>query len=203
LISPGDSRSADEEAAVNSASSSGASLAWEDLTAEQQYVLNEAIQGERMIDVLNGWAGYSPDAAYWNRKEKYVAPMLLATKSLVELGLIEVYREVDAPGQDELLPLEVGVHVVSEPDNWWRYDPEQNWDPDAIEPPPPSWSKLHEVKWVMYWLNGTESGEQVSNARKVRMTPSAVVIESRGSTGPVDLSRKFEFRADGTWRIIE
>ncbi len=75
-----------------SAGGSSDAPVWEELTSEQQYVLTEAFEYQRLMDVLNGWAGYGPDAAYWNRKEKYVAPMILAVKAFVEWGLIESHR---------------------------------------------------------------------------------------------------------------
>ena len=78
-----------------------------------------------MIELLNGWV-VGEDAAYWNRKGPYVE----AAQSLVELGLVEVWADPTGAGEGALMLREDALAALGDPSNWWRYDSEDNWDPN-------------------------------------------------------------------------
>lgn len=85
--------------------------------------------GRSLIELLSGWVT-GEDAAYWNRKGPYVAPLARAAQSLVELGLVEVWAEPVGVGEGGLMLGEDAVAVLGDPGNWWSYDPDMNWDPN-------------------------------------------------------------------------
>jgi hypothetical protein len=102
--------------------------AWSDLTNEQRYILYQTGTSEQnLICLLNGWVG-GEDAPYWNRKGPYVAPLARAAQSLVEWGLVEVWAEPVTVGEGGLMLRDDAVAVLGDPSNWWRYDPDDNWD---------------------------------------------------------------------------
>jgi hypothetical protein len=103
--------------------------AWSDLTDAQRHILYGAgTGGWTLIELLNGWVD-GDDAAYWNRKGAYVVPLAQAAQSLVNMGLVEVWSEPVGVGEDGLMLREDASAVVGDPGNWWRYDPDDNWDP--------------------------------------------------------------------------
>jgi len=110
---------------VNDESQAPAVSVWGGLTEVQRFVLIEAFEESRLIDVLNGWADPA-DAPYWNRKAKYVPALIEATSALLAQGLIEVWAESPGVGEGGLLPAGAAAEVVADPDNWWKYDPDEN-----------------------------------------------------------------------------
>ncbi|WP_345762790.1 hypothetical protein [Diaminobutyricibacter sp. McL0608] len=169
---------------------------WEDLTEAEQLVLDESFECEPLWAVLNGWVA-NEDAPYWNRKQKYVPELSAAARHLVELRLIEVYEIVDGDTiEDDLLSYQDALDAVSDHGNWWGYDSELNWDPaedtsaydaDPDAPHPPT---------RIYALYATPSGHRVSIMRKLWPPMSSVRVRSLGSTGAVDVSRRFEFPSE-------
>jgi hypothetical protein len=110
-----------------------ASDPWADLTEIQRYVLIEAFEESRLMDVLNGWVDLA-DTLHWNRKYKYVPELIKATLFLLERGLIEVWADSPDGGEGGLLPAGVAAEVLAEPTNWWRYDPdEEGPPPDGVD----------------------------------------------------------------------
>lgn len=105
---------------------------WEQLSEEQRCILYEGVTGATLTDVLNAWVASTngEDAPYWNRKGSYVLPLARAARSLVDLGLVEVWQEQpDGIGEAGLMLSSQAAEAVSDPASWWRYDPEENWDP--------------------------------------------------------------------------
>lgn len=87
--------------------------------------------GATLAMVLNAWVATvnNDDAPYWNRKGSYVAPLARAARSLVDLGLVEVWEKPAGAGEGGLMLHDLAAEAVSDPENWWRYDPGENWDP--------------------------------------------------------------------------
>jgi hypothetical protein len=52
-----------------------------------------------------------------------------AARSLVELGLVEVWEQPAGIGEGGLMLCSLAAEAVSDPANWWRYDPGGSWDP--------------------------------------------------------------------------
>jgi len=112
---------------------------WSDLSLEQRCILYEGLVGGSLVVVLNSWVAYVSveDAPYWNRKGAYVGPLATAARSLLEMGLAEIWEEqvLVGPGgaweigEGSLMFLDMAVEAVSNHENWWRYDPDGNWDP--------------------------------------------------------------------------
>jgi len=44
-------------------------------------------------------------------------------------GLIEVWEAPVGVGEGGLMLPDLAMDAVSKHENWWRYDPEENWDP--------------------------------------------------------------------------
>ena len=110
---------------------SGPLPSWEELSEAQRCILYEGMHGATLAMVLNAWVARvsNDDAPYWNRKGSYVAPLARAARSLVDLGLVEVWEERAEVGEGGLMPHDLAAEAVSDPENWWRYDPGGNWDP--------------------------------------------------------------------------
>ena len=110
---------------------SAAPPSWDELTAEQRCILFEGLFGHTLIDVLNAWVP-DEDAQYWNRKGAYVEALARAARALVDVGLIDIWQETLplGDGGGELMLPGLAAEAVSNPENWWRYDPDDNWDPD-------------------------------------------------------------------------
>ncbi len=51
------------------------------------------------------------------------------TCSLIDCGLIEVWEAPVGVGEGGLMLPDLAMDAVSKHENWWRYDPEENWDP--------------------------------------------------------------------------
>ena len=105
------------------------SLMLEDLTNAERCVLYGGVSGDSLIEILTLWV-VGEDAAYWNRKGAYVAPLITASLSLLKRGLIEVWEEPAEFGEGSLMTSDRAAQALADPDNWWRYDPDGNWDPD-------------------------------------------------------------------------
>jgi hypothetical protein len=113
---------------------------WSDTTLRQRCILYEGLTGGSLSDVLNSWVAYRcpKDAPYWNRKGDYVAPLATAARSLLEIGLVEVWESqlllspdgVTQIGEGSLMLRDMAIEVVVTTDNWWQYDPDGNWDPE-------------------------------------------------------------------------
>lgn len=113
---------------------------WTDLSLEQRCILYEGLFGGSLIDVLNSWVVLArpEDAPYWNRKGAYVGPLATAARSLLEMGLAEIWEQqlllsragVAEFGEGSLMFRDMAVQAVSNHENWWRYDPDGNWDPE-------------------------------------------------------------------------
>jgi hypothetical protein len=107
---------------------------------EQRCILYEGLVGGSLVGVLNSWIVYvsAEDAPYWNRKGAYVGPLGTAARSLLEMGLAEIwekqiFRCPDGAvefGGGSLMLRDMAVDVVSDHENWSRYDPDGNWDPE-------------------------------------------------------------------------
>jgi len=102
------------------------------LTREQRCILYEGVFGHTLIDVLNAWVAWAAngDAPYWNRKHAYVEPLARGARSLVNRNLIEVWEEPVGVGEGGLMLPDLAAEAVSNPENWWRYHPDENWDPN-------------------------------------------------------------------------
>lgn len=98
---------------------------WEELSEAQRCILFEGVTGATLAEVLNAWAATvnNDDAPYWNRKGGYVAPLARAARSLVDLGLVEVWQQPVGVGEGGLMLCDLAAEAVSDPENWWRYDP--------------------------------------------------------------------------------
>jgi len=84
-----------------------------------------------LIDILNSWVT-GEDAPYWNRKGSYVSQLIPAAISLLQRGVIEVWEEplpLDV-GEGSLVTCDRAAGALADPENWWRYDPDGNWDPN-------------------------------------------------------------------------
>ncbi|WP_345764776.1 hypothetical protein [Diaminobutyricibacter sp. McL0608] len=174
----------------------GAIPSWEDLTEAEQLVLDESFEYEPLWVVLNGWVT-NEDAPYWNRKQKYVTELAEAARHLVELGLIEVYETRESDTVDDiLLQQQEALDVVLDHDNWWSYDSEANWDPAEDTSVYDIGPASAQSPTRIYALYGTPSGNQVSIMRKLWPPMSSVSVRSLGSTGAVDVSRRFEFPSE-------
>jgi hypothetical protein len=102
---------------------------WTDLTKEQLCILLEGMNGHSLLDILNAWVP-GEDAPYWNRKSPYVGALARAACALIESGLIEVWEEPVGVGEGGLMLRDLALEAVADHENWWRYDPDENWDPD-------------------------------------------------------------------------
>jgi len=92
-------------------------------------ILYEGLTGASLIIVLNSWVR-GADAPYWNRKGAYVPSLIPAALSLLERGMIEIWEEPAPFGEGSLMTGDRAAAALASPENWWRYDPDDNWDPD-------------------------------------------------------------------------
>ena len=97
-------------------------------SAAEQCILYMGADGHSLIDIVNAWAPQE-DAPYWNRKGHYVAGLVQAALSLLARDLIEVWEEPAPRGEGSLMTMDRAAEALADPDNWWRYDPDENWDP--------------------------------------------------------------------------
>jgi hypothetical protein len=102
-----------------------------DLTDAERLILYDGVTGHSLIDILNGWVP-DEDAPYWNRKGTYVPELIPAALSLLQRGMIEVWEEPLPLGRGEgsLMTSDRAARALADPENWWRYDPDGNWDPN-------------------------------------------------------------------------
>ncbi len=98
-------------------------------TEAERCILYAGLTGDSLIEILNDWVR-GEDAPYWNRKGAYVADLIPAALSLLERGLIEVWEEPAPAGEGGLVTSDQAAAALADPENWWRYDPDGNWDPD-------------------------------------------------------------------------
>jgi hypothetical protein len=92
-------------------------------------ILYEGLTGGSLIMILNAWVG-GEDAEYWNRKGAYVPELIPAALSLLRDGMIEVWQE-PLPlgvGEGSLVTIDRAAEALSDPGNWWRYDPDDQSD---------------------------------------------------------------------------
>lgn len=82
------------------------------------------------------------DAPYWNRRRSYVGPLARAARSLVDLGLVEVWEEPAEVGEGGLMLDDLAVEAVSDPENWWRYDQVAPGTPARTSPGTPACRRL-------------------------------------------------------------
>jgi hypothetical protein len=94
-------------------------------------ILYEGVTGGSLIMALNSWVG-GEDAPYWNRKGAYVQQLIPAALRLLAQGLIEVWESPLPPGAGEgsLMTTDRAREALTDPGNWWQYDPEDDSDPE-------------------------------------------------------------------------
>jgi hypothetical protein len=97
-------------------------------TSAERCILYAGMQGGSLIEILNDWVT-GEDAPYWNRKAAYVAQLIPAALSLLERELIEVWEEPAPAGEGSVMTSDRAAVALADPDKWWRYDPDGNWDP--------------------------------------------------------------------------
>jgi hypothetical protein len=95
----------------------------------ERCILYEGLTGASLIMVLNSWVR-GDDAPYWNRKCAYVPDLIPVALSLLDRGKIEVWEEPAPFGEGSLMTSDRAAAALASPANWWRYDPDGNWDPD-------------------------------------------------------------------------
>jgi hypothetical protein len=98
-------------------------------TSAERCILYGGMHGDSLVEILNDWV-IGDDAPYWNRKGAYVAQLIPAALSLLERELIEVWEEPAPAGEGGAMTTDRAAMALADPDNWWRYDPDGNWDPD-------------------------------------------------------------------------
>jgi hypothetical protein len=98
----------------------------DDLTPLQQEVLMEAYDGTTLAELVN-WCASAEDGAFWNRKWKYVPELIAASVVLFNAGMIDV---LDG---EIILSKEIAMGVLTDPNNWWSFAPEDHSDPDEWE----------------------------------------------------------------------
>src|SRR5215467_16042774 len=101
----------------------------EDLSDAERCILYGGITGDNLIMIVNAWVR-GEDAPYWNRKGAYIAPLIPAALSLLQGDMIEVWEESASFGEGSLMTVDLAAEALGNPDNWWRYDPDENWDPN-------------------------------------------------------------------------
>jgi hypothetical protein len=101
------------------------------LTDAERCILYSGMHGDSLIDILNSWVP-DEDAPYWNRKGPYVSELIPAAICLLQRGMIEVWEEPLPLGVGEggLMTSDRAAQALADPENWWRYDPDLNWDPN-------------------------------------------------------------------------
>jgi hypothetical protein len=102
-----------------------------DQTAAERCILYAGMTEGSLIDIVNSWVT-GEDAPYWNRKGAYVSQLIPAAISLLRRGMIEVW-EKPLPlgvGEGSLMTIDRAAQALAEPENWWRYDPDSNLDPN-------------------------------------------------------------------------
>jgi hypothetical protein len=100
-------------------------------TDAERCILYEAMTEGSLIDILNSWVT-GEDAPYWNRKGSYVSQLIPAAISLLQRGMIEVWEQPLplGAGEGSFMTSDRASEALADPENWWRYDPDGNWDPD-------------------------------------------------------------------------
>ena len=101
------------------------------LTDAERCILYQGMYCSSLIDILNSWV-MGEDAPYWNRKGTYVSQLVPAAISLLQRGMIEVWEQ-PLPlgvGEGSLTTSDLAAQALADPKNWWRYDPDDNWDPN-------------------------------------------------------------------------
>jgi hypothetical protein len=167
--------------------------------------MREAIEDTPFVVVLNAWVAAANllDAPYWNRKYKYVPEVSEAARSLLELDFVEIYEVPSNQWLDErLLPFDLALAAIDEPENWWMYEPANaDYDPEA-ETLEFSEAELREratPNAVYYSVYRTDAGlDRFGKAAFREFGRGAVYVSSLGDPGPVDVSGIGIFRRDGT-----
>lgn len=99
-------------------------------------ILHEGLTGGYLIMILNAWVS-GEDAVFWNRKGAYVPQLIPVALSLLAQGMIEIWEEPLPLGEGEgsLMTADPAAEALADPRNWWRYDPEDDSDPEDPGPP--------------------------------------------------------------------
>jgi len=84
-------------------------------------VLAAGIERDDLTSVVPSYLP-EPDVYYPNRGYRYVAPLMDASIRLIEKGLLAVVPQLTPGPPRELTGVEA-ITIVSDINNWWRYDP--------------------------------------------------------------------------------
>lgn len=94
----------------------------------ERCILYEGLTGASLIMVLNSWVR-GDDAPYWNRKGVFVPDLIPAALSLLDRDMIEIWEEPAPFGEGSVMTSDRAAVALANPENWWRYDRDGNWDP--------------------------------------------------------------------------
>jgi hypothetical protein len=99
-------------------------------TNAQRLVFEDALNGHRLIDIVNSWTAPTADATDLGRKILHVPPLAVAAASLMRAGIVELVRE-EAPL--DVVAQDVALGIVSNPLNWWPRVNEEEEEEKGLE----------------------------------------------------------------------
>ena len=119
----------------------------------QRAVFEDALDGERLMDIVNGWTAATDDATRLDRKIFHVEPLAHAAASLLMSKMVELYEwnEKNSPLSEEAVPVGMpeALNILLSASSWW---PSAD-DLDETKPQP--------SRFVQYFVATTPFGEQL------------------------------------------
>jgi hypothetical protein len=102
-------------------------------TKPQRHLFEEALSGERLMDIVNTWTAPTEDATNVAPKILHVPPLTTAAASMIQSGIVELVR-CEQP--DPPIETQAALAIVRDVQNWWPPDADDDGPTEEISPHP-------------------------------------------------------------------